>query len=165
MCTATQCKNKIKNLTDDYKKVKDGKKKSGNIRQSFIYYDEMDKVLGTWDSTQPKNVIETGSPASDTPDHEENRNNEDDDHNDNTTSKSESDSKPKDQSVRDVERKRLKKRAAPSDNIDVMIKYMEESEKREDFFLRLAEIDREREERQQEKSMKKIAEIAKILKN
>lgn len=167
MRTATQCKNKIKNLTDDYKRVKDSNNKSGNSRQNSPYYSLMDEILGTRDSTQPKNIVDVGSNEIHSSEGEVERNETPQDENPNENEKAGvkvEDGVKNDKSTRDVEKKRGKKRA--SSDIDVMIQYMEESEKREKAFLmRLAEMDKDREERQQEKNMKMIAEIAKILKN
>ena len=46
--TGGQCKTKIKNLTAKYGRVKDGNRNSGNsLDSSFVYFEEMDAVLGT----------------------------------------------------------------------------------------------------------------------
>ena len=44
--TAAQCKAKIKNLEDEYKRVKDHNSKSGNDRKTFTYYGKLNKDTG-----------------------------------------------------------------------------------------------------------------------
>ena len=59
--TVEQCKNKIKNLTAKYRKVKDKLKKSGNEGDNtFPYFDDMDAVLGTRAATNPPRVVDSG---------------------------------------------------------------------------------------------------------
>ena len=42
-----QCKVKIRNLKDSYKKCKDKNKKKGNERSSCPYFDDFDRVLSS----------------------------------------------------------------------------------------------------------------------
>ena len=58
--TAAQCKSKIKNLEDEYKRVKDHNNKSGNDRESFTYYEELNEMLGCRAKITPKTVVECG---------------------------------------------------------------------------------------------------------
>ncbi len=58
--TASQCKAKIKNLEDEYKRVKDHNNKSGNNRETFTYYEELNEILGCRAKITPKTVIECG---------------------------------------------------------------------------------------------------------
>ena len=58
--TGTQCKARIKYLQAKYKRVKDHNSRSGNNRESFEYYDEMDEVLGSKPNITPKEVVECG---------------------------------------------------------------------------------------------------------
>ena len=58
--TAAQCKAKIKNLEDEYKRVKDHNSKSGNDRESFAYYEELNEILGCRAKITPKTVVECG---------------------------------------------------------------------------------------------------------
>lgn len=44
--TLQQCKAKIKNLEDEFKKIKDHNNKSGNDRITFLYFDDINEVLG-----------------------------------------------------------------------------------------------------------------------
>ncbi|CAH3014425.1 unnamed protein product, partial [Porites evermanni] len=44
--TLQQCKAKIKNLEDEFKKIKDHNNKSGNDRITFPYFDDINEVLG-----------------------------------------------------------------------------------------------------------------------
>ena len=47
-------------LQDKYKRVKDHNSQSGNNRESFEYFDEMDEVLGSKPNITPKEVVECG---------------------------------------------------------------------------------------------------------
>ena len=58
--TGTQCKAHIKYLQDEYKRVKDHNSRSGNNRESFEYYDEIDEVLGSEPNITPEEVVECG---------------------------------------------------------------------------------------------------------
>ena len=58
--TVSQCKSKIKNLEDEYKRVKDHNSKSGNNRETFTYYEELNEILGCRPKIAPKTVIECG---------------------------------------------------------------------------------------------------------
>ena len=58
--TGSQCKSKIKNLEDEFKRVKDHNNKSGNNRESFAYFDDMNEVLGCRPKISPKIVVECG---------------------------------------------------------------------------------------------------------
>jgi hypothetical protein len=153
--TGQQCKSKIKNLTDEYKKVSDANSKSGNNRHQFVYYDAIDEVLGSRDSAKPTNISEVSSEPEDTADTAAaTKTSSDDDRQpspDTSTSSKANNTRGK---------TRAKKRKEENDG--ELTRYLEESEKRErEFFLRLAEM----EERQQERNIKMIAEIAKMLKN
>ena len=53
-----QCKEKIRKLKTKYKKLKDGHDVSGNIRDNWIFYDRMDRVLGSRHSVQPPPTID-----------------------------------------------------------------------------------------------------------
>ena len=52
--TGTQCKARIKYLQDEYNS------RSGNNRESFDYYDEIDEVLGSKPNITPKEAVECG---------------------------------------------------------------------------------------------------------
>ena len=58
--TAAQCKSKIKNLEDEFKRVKDHNSKSGNDRESFTYFEELNEILGCRAKITPKTVVECG---------------------------------------------------------------------------------------------------------
>lgn len=58
--TPQQCKTKIKNLEDDYKRVKDHNNKSGNDRITFPYFNDINEVLGCKPRITPKRVAECG---------------------------------------------------------------------------------------------------------
>ena len=55
-----QCKARIKYLKDKYKRVKDHNSRSGNNRESFEYYEEMDEALGSKPNITPKEVVHSG---------------------------------------------------------------------------------------------------------
>ena len=55
--TASQCKAKIKNLEDEYKRVKDHNNKSGNDRETFTYYEDLNEILGCRAKITPKTVV------------------------------------------------------------------------------------------------------------
>ena len=52
--TGTQCKARIKYLQDEYNS------RSGNNRESFEYYDEIDEVLGSKPNITPKEAVGCG---------------------------------------------------------------------------------------------------------
>ena len=58
--TGMQCKARIKYLQDKYKRVKDHNSRSGNNRESFEYYDEMDEVLESKPNSTPEEVVDCG---------------------------------------------------------------------------------------------------------
>ena len=58
--TAAQCKAKIKNLEDEYKRVKDHNSQSGNDRESFAQYEQLNEILGCRAKITPKTFVECG---------------------------------------------------------------------------------------------------------
>ena len=54
--TGTQCKARMKYLQDEYKRVKDHNSRSGNNRETFDYFDEIDAVLGCKPNIAPKRL-------------------------------------------------------------------------------------------------------------
>ena len=59
--SATQCHTKIKNLIARYRKVKDNNRKSGSEgNTSFIYFDDIDSVLGTRAASEPPVLMDSG---------------------------------------------------------------------------------------------------------
>ena len=58
--TATQCKAKMKNLEDEYKRVKDHNGKSRNDRESFTYYEELNEILGCRAKIISRTIVESG---------------------------------------------------------------------------------------------------------
>ena len=58
ICTASQCKAKIENLEDEYKRVNDHNNKSGNDREMFTYYEDLNEILGCRAKITPKTVVE-----------------------------------------------------------------------------------------------------------
>ena len=57
--TYQQCRKKIKKLRMEYRKVKDGRNKTGEDRKEWEFFDGLDDILGTKPSTQPPIVIDT----------------------------------------------------------------------------------------------------------
>ena len=70
--TFQQCRDKIKRLKGDYKKIKDKHGKTED-RSNWDYFDAMDAILGNRPATKPPVVIDTSSApvTTDDPDHEE----------------------------------------------------------------------------------------------
>ena len=60
MKTLKQCKVKIRNLKDTYKKCKDENKQSGNERRSFAFYEEFDRVLSVGNIAKLPLVCDVG---------------------------------------------------------------------------------------------------------
>lgn len=58
--TGNQCKAKINNLENEYKRVKDHNNKSGNDRETFTYYAELNEILGCRPKITPNSIIECG---------------------------------------------------------------------------------------------------------
>ena len=70
--TFQQCRDKIKKLKGEYKKIKDKHGKTGEDRSDCDYFDAMDAILGNRPATKPPVVIDTSNPPVTTPDaHEE----------------------------------------------------------------------------------------------
>ena len=59
-----QCKDKIKNLRQFYKDLKDGHNRSGFNRDNWPYYELIDSVLGDRPATRPQVVVDTTMPRS-----------------------------------------------------------------------------------------------------
>lgn len=55
----SQCRTKLKSLKNDYHFIKDGNRKSGRERQTSIFFEELDAILGCKPATQPAKKIET----------------------------------------------------------------------------------------------------------
>ena len=68
-----QCRAKIKNLNNDYKKIKDSNNRSSQWRQVMQFFDQVDAILAICDATRPPQVLESSGslePVSE-PDEEE----------------------------------------------------------------------------------------------
>lgn len=59
--TAVQCREKIKKLKKDYRKIKDHNGKTGRGRKKWAFYDKMDGILGDKHSTNPPVVVDTSA--------------------------------------------------------------------------------------------------------
>ena len=57
--TPKQCKDKLKNLKQFYKDVKDGHKRSGYNRDNWPYFELIDAILGDRPATRPPVVVDT----------------------------------------------------------------------------------------------------------
>lgn len=63
--TAIQCRDKLKKLRAEYKKVKDNNDETGRRRKKFKFYDELNEVLGCKPATCPPVVIDTSDMPTD----------------------------------------------------------------------------------------------------
>ena len=59
--TAVQCRDKIKKLRGEYKKVKDHNDETGRDRKSFVFDDQLNDILGHRPSIQPEHIIDTSA--------------------------------------------------------------------------------------------------------
>ena len=59
--TYVQCRDNIKNLRGEYRKVKDKKKKTGEGNKQWDYFDLLDAILGHKPATQPPVVVDTST--------------------------------------------------------------------------------------------------------
>ena len=57
--TYQQCRENIKKLRAEYRKVKDSRRKTGEDRKEWEFFDVLDDIIGTKPSTQPPVVIDT----------------------------------------------------------------------------------------------------------
>ena len=57
--TPKQCKDKLKNLKQFYKDVKDGHERSGYNRDNWPYFELIDAILGDRPATRPPVVVDT----------------------------------------------------------------------------------------------------------
>ncbi|XP_045173150.2 uncharacterized protein LOC123534792 [Mercenaria mercenaria] len=67
---ALQIRSKIKQLKNDYKKVKDSNAQSGNARKTNRYFEELDRILGHRPATRPSSVLSTSTTETDISDQE-----------------------------------------------------------------------------------------------
>ena len=59
----SQIREKIKQLKQKYKKMKDNNNLSGRDRKKFKHFDKMDEIMGCRPITRPTNLLEGGSQA------------------------------------------------------------------------------------------------------
>lgn len=57
--TGEQCRCKMKKLRQEYKKVKDKNKETGNKRKKMKFFDELNEILGNKPSVKPPVLIDT----------------------------------------------------------------------------------------------------------
>lgn len=57
--TEIEVRNKIRNMTKDYRRAKDHNNRSGRNRKSFPYMKEMDGILGDRATTRPTFILDT----------------------------------------------------------------------------------------------------------
>ena len=57
--SAQQCRVKINNLKQNYRKIRDGNKISGNQRQEWEMFEPMDRVLGCKPTSKPTVVVDS----------------------------------------------------------------------------------------------------------
>ena len=56
---AVQCRDKIKKLRAEYRKIKDNNNQSGRSRKTMKYFDKLDEILGHKPATKPQYVLDT----------------------------------------------------------------------------------------------------------
>ena len=57
--TWSQCRDKIKKLKREYKKLKDYHDETGRKRKFWKFFERIDDILGTRPATQPSSIIDT----------------------------------------------------------------------------------------------------------
>ena len=55
--TWIQCRVKVKNLIATYRKIKDNNNRSGQGRSDFLFFDLLDRILGTRPASRPTNIL------------------------------------------------------------------------------------------------------------
>ena len=58
--TGSQCREKIKKLRNEYKKIKDTNGKTGRGRKSMKFYEQLNEILGTRPATRPAVLLDSG---------------------------------------------------------------------------------------------------------
>ena len=58
---AVQCREKIKKLIAEYKKVKITTMRQGRDRKTFVYFNRLDDLLGHRPATQPQHFLDTSA--------------------------------------------------------------------------------------------------------
>ena len=69
--TYQQCRDKIKNLKIEYKKLKDKHGKTGEDRTDWEYFNVMDAIMGNRPATKPPIVIATSTTSASNQEEEE----------------------------------------------------------------------------------------------
>ena len=59
--SGTQCRDKIKKLKGEYKKIKDSNRPTGTGRKSGKYFDKLNEILGNKPATMPYAVVDTSA--------------------------------------------------------------------------------------------------------
>lgn len=183
--SGAQCKSRVKYLEDEYKRVKDHNKRSGNNRETFAYFEDMDAVMGCKPNITPVNVVHSGfnaenaPPLTSTPRSSPAPESESID-----SSFSDEEGEPDDDEAAAVakppkqargkraakEKKPPAKRArsadrSSSESTSDLMQYLEEGQKRDhQFFERLVEKEGERELQSQKLMFDMVKEVAKIFK-
>jgi len=131
--TLKQCKDKIRNLKDQYKEAKDKNRRSGESLHQSPYFKIFDEILGVRDVVTMPNVTQVGA----------------------STPPSTATGTPTRQAVEEVLKKGRKRKASEKDRQSELKNYLEESEKRQDTFLSnlvKQQIDSEKEEREKDRA-------------
>ena len=178
--TGAQCKARMKYLQDEYKRVKDHNSRSGNNRETFDYFDEIDAVLGCKPNIAPKRVFECGfsedasSSSVETGDSADppQSSGQGDQSSDVELEKDfeknlQGNSKPSKKANKGKTPVTTKKRKAlPSETCESnLVDFLEKSQSKDhEFFERLAEKEAERELKSQKLLFDCVKEIAKIFK-
>ncbi|XP_068695949.1 myb/SANT-like DNA-binding domain-containing protein 1 [Montipora foliosa] len=178
--TGTQCKAQMKSLQDEYKRVKDHNSRSGNNRETFDYFDEIDAVLGCKPNIAPKRVfecgfsedassssVETGDSADPPQSSDQGDQSSDVEFEKEFEKNLQGNSKPSKKANKGKTSVTTKKRKAlPSERSESnLVDFLEKSQSKDhEFFERLAEKEAERELKSQKLMFDCVKEIAKIFK-
>lgn len=65
--SAVQCREKVKKLKAEYKRIRDSNNETGRNRRSSRFYEKLDEILGHRPATQPEFVLDSQMTSKDSP--------------------------------------------------------------------------------------------------